>query len=90
MNRVEKCLKILEMIITNRLPLFRTGMLVVHNILSRQADLIFMCNTGYLKDPDRYMTQNEYISRRVDLNDLSLRPLVMSKINMFTRLRGYM
>ncbi len=90
MNRLQKFLAIQKLIYRNRLPLIQTEKRVFEESLSRQVSLSLMYQTSYLLHPETFMPMNEYICRAVDLNDLSMKPLVINKINVFTRLKDSM
>ena len=97
-ERLRKIRLILKFIRDNDLPRVRTIMRVFWLYATGRATLAVMAYTPYLRLPERlhvpeensWMSYEEYIRRAVNLNDLSFRPLLLNKANVFVRLGACM
>ena len=94
-KNLKKLAEVGRVIVLNRLPLVPTAKLVIRNLSTKKVPLAVMAYTPYLTRPhpeekirteDTYISRNEFICRGADLNDLSMRPLMKDKVNLFTRL----
>jgi len=96
-KRIRKLKAALHFILTNKLPIFPTLCRVIWDYLFRHVSISVMAYTPYLRCPgfpitgaETYLSNQEYVHRAINLNDLSLRPLVRDKMNLFTRLGTWM